>query len=177
MPLPMIPRPKKPKLKFDGWMSLSAKIFEDVVISNDGDTGRSAVGLSKNDETAVDEALFLLVDAWFDTDNDGTGESAGLTSRLTFDFFSAAFVFGFLATDGVSSLAADAFRGLLGVFAFFVDNRASNSASFSGSWLPDEARAAAAWKRWLTTLLMKREIKLAVTDCVPFQTKIKNSDR
>jgi hypothetical protein len=63
MPLPMIPRPKKPKLKFDGWMSLSAKIFEDVVISNDGDTGRSAVGLSKNDETAVDEALFLLVDA------------------------------------------------------------------------------------------------------------------
>ena len=59
----MIPSPKNPKLRVDGLMSLSFKVFEDVVRSKEGEMGRSAVGLSRKDDTAVDEALFLLVDA------------------------------------------------------------------------------------------------------------------
>ena len=55
-----MPRPKNPKLRFEGWMSLSQRIFEDEVRSSEGKAGRSAVGLSRNEDTAVDEALFLL---------------------------------------------------------------------------------------------------------------------
>jgi hypothetical protein len=59
----MMPRPRNPKLSVDGWMSLSARIFDDDMMSNDGDSGRSAVGLSRKDATDV----FLLDEAWFDT--------------------------------------------------------------------------------------------------------------
>ena len=55
-----MPRPKNPKLRFEGWMSLSRRIFEDEVRSSEDEAGRSAVGLSRNEDTAVDEALFLL---------------------------------------------------------------------------------------------------------------------
>ena len=63
IPLPMMPSPKNPKLRFDGLMSLSFKVLDELVRSNDGEMGRSAVGLSRNDDTAVDDVLFLLVDA------------------------------------------------------------------------------------------------------------------
>ncbi len=56
----MIPRPRNPKLRLDGWMSLSRRIFEDDVMLKDGEAGRSAVGRSRNEDTAVEEALFLL---------------------------------------------------------------------------------------------------------------------
>ena len=62
IPLPMIPSPKNPKFSVDGLMSLSIKIFDDVVRSKEGEMGRSAVGSSsRNDDTAVDDVL--LVDA------------------------------------------------------------------------------------------------------------------
>ena len=108
MPLPMIPRPRNPKLNVDGWMSLSARTLDDDVMSKVGDIGRSAVGLSKNEPTDV----FLLVEVWLDT---GPGESAGLMSMAAF-FSAAALLLDFFATVGVSSLAPEDFRGLFGVF-------------------------------------------------------------
>jgi len=134
----MMPRPRKPKLRFEGWMSLSARTFDELVMSKVGEIGRSAVGLSRNEVTEV----FLLVAVWFDT---GAGESAGLISMA--GFLSAALLLAFLGTDGVSSLATDDFRGrfdVLAVGVFFVDSRASNSASFPESFLLEAVAAAAA---------------------------------